>query len=526
MQLRGILDKSLGGYLTFRGFAKLEDIANLSTADKNYQRDLIETHQEEIEKFLTSGKNLFFPEVILGCMLAEEEEMGYLATLFETIQGKESFSFNFKKFKFQSSQAVKFQSSEDRRSEGFFRSATMIFQKAHQKLVSTNKPFMRIDGNHRISAIKGLSKKIVQQKEAGIDEVEILKLEESLDKIKKLNIPFCIIVFRDKSEAEKYSRVTFHNINYKSIPLKMEENLRLILDDCEYFPDEELKTNESFGWAYYFARKMDGTNLHDGYANIKELLDGCYRTTFVNLFELLLSEGLIEKDEEESVKAKAAIAAVDTLYANSEEFRASKSSSLFTAFMYYQIKGSASEVDNFKNWVTKNEIYNIHEIKPKSIVSIFDNIASNKMKSIFVAMPFKKATSKNVWKSIRTVYQKLIEEGESLDLSILERKKPVPNRVDKDVGKSKDINQKIREGIEKCDIFIGDLSHSSENVYYEVGYAMAINKSMILLHDKALTSDNVKFDLRNEDRLDYDSGDFEVFEDELEKRIKNIIEEV
>lgn len=80
MNFRGIIDTSLGGYLTFRGFAKLEILKSYQS-DSAYQRDLIQTHAQEINDFLTSGKNLFFPEVILGCKLADDYELEKLGHL-------------------------------------------------------------------------------------------------------------------------------------------------------------------------------------------------------------------------------------------------------------------------------------------------------------------------------------------------------------------------------------------------------------------------------------------------------------
>jgi len=67
-------------------------------------------------------------------------------------------------------------------------------------------------------------------------------------KFRTHNTPFCLLLFRNKTEAAKFSRALFHNINYKSVPLTMEQNLALILDDAALFPDDKLKQHEFFGW--------------------------------------------------------------------------------------------------------------------------------------------------------------------------------------------------------------------------------------------------------------------------------------
>jgi hypothetical protein len=44
-----------------RGFAKLGDLAQVSEADENYQRELIEEHEQEVLGFLRKRDTLFFP---------------------------------------------------------------------------------------------------------------------------------------------------------------------------------------------------------------------------------------------------------------------------------------------------------------------------------------------------------------------------------------------------------------------------------------------------------------------------------
>ena len=69
MILSGILHTSLGGFTVIRGVAPLGDLARCSRFDGAYQRNLIETHKEEIERFLVDRQYLFFPEVVLSASL-------------------------------------------------------------------------------------------------------------------------------------------------------------------------------------------------------------------------------------------------------------------------------------------------------------------------------------------------------------------------------------------------------------------------------------------------------------------------
>lgn len=94
----------------------------------------------------------------------------------------------------------------------------------------------RIDGNHRLTAAE----------------------EIRSDRIGKMNIPFCIVLFEETfeekfnpatqqmekvsdTEYKKFERVVFYNINSKSIPLTLEENLRSILGAEKYFDDQEIE---------------------------------------------------------------------------------------------------------------------------------------------------------------------------------------------------------------------------------------------------------------------------------------------
>ena len=69
MILSGILHRSLGGLTVIRGVAPLGELARCSQFDPAYQRELIKSHKEEIERFLSERQFLFFPEVILSAPL-------------------------------------------------------------------------------------------------------------------------------------------------------------------------------------------------------------------------------------------------------------------------------------------------------------------------------------------------------------------------------------------------------------------------------------------------------------------------
>ena len=90
MNLKGVLDFSLGNFLCLRGFARMGDLYALSDPDPSFQRDLLKLHEKEMVAFLREGEFLFFPEVILATTLSpDEDNTEEVVQLFEHVrQGK------------------------------------------------------------------------------------------------------------------------------------------------------------------------------------------------------------------------------------------------------------------------------------------------------------------------------------------------------------------------------------------------------------------------------------------------------
>jgi hypothetical protein len=490
MILKGILDNSLGNFLTLRGYASMESIEKISVADESYQRDLISTHKTEIVDFLKNKQYLFFPEVILSCVLEVDETS--FSGLHEHCRAGETFDFSTENFRLQNA-VNKTKTKEDMRALDYFRRLTLTLKN------QAKKPLKRIDGNHRISAA----------------------LEDS--DFKKINIPFCIVFFKNKEESDRFSRVIFHNINAKSIPLKMEDNLKLILDHQEIFSDDELKENKAFGWEYYFARKINQTNINTHFENIKDVFDGQFRTIFLKLFKTLIDKNLLEQNEDAIDVVNGVLTDINSIYSN-DNLKNSKSGALFSAFVYYKLSDD-KQLEGFKNWVLKNHIYTLTDIEPQAIIDIYDKIAKSKIKNIFVAMAFSEQNCNNVWDAISTVYDELIrQDGLHLDISKTDQGKYIPNRVDKGLDVSKDIIFKIKDGIANSDLVIVDLSYQKQNVYYEMGLAEAQQKPLILLHDQTIAEDKIHFDVNTQSRMQYNSNDWSDFRTKLKVLLKAVIE--
>lgn len=106
--------------------------------------------------------------------------------------------------------------------------------------------------------------------------------------------------------------------------------------------------------------------------------------------------------------------------------------------------------------------------------------------SAFVAMPFREP--------FNTLYKEVIEPRTKLDFEV--------NRIDEKPGPGlifKDIQQEIAE----ADVVIAEISDPNQNVFYEVGYAHALNKPTILLAKRGI---QLPFDISSYRVIFYDDS--------------------
>ncbi len=474
MKLRGVLDRAFGNFISLRGYAAMGDLEKLSVADDSFQRDLITEHKQEMVDFLNSGEFLFFPEVILGAVLEPDDgNMDNVTRLYQSFEDDDSFNLNFDQFKLQYS--VTKSKITGNKYEYFRRTTLSISDKEMAK--DKFRKFNRIDGNHRLTATK-----------------EDLKFWD-------YNIPFCLVLFRNKTESDRFSRALFHNINYKHIPLTMEQSLKLILDDETLFPDEKLKNESSFGWSYYLARKLnkDITDL-SFLPHIKSTLEKSQRTFCLNLFNYLLKTEVVKKDDNSIAVVKDSLVTVNAIYGIDSNLENSNNSRILEAFLFYQIKDNNLST-SFKNWTIENHIYAIEEPEilqkhnTNELVSVFDRVMESRKRTIFISMQFCEDTKQN-YEAIKNAVEDINSELK-LDLKLREI------RMDHfDKGYSYKINDEILGLVEGCGYLIADLSLGNKNVYHEIGYLMGLNQgklkkqnNFILLHNKKTTNSNFDKDV-------------------------------
>lgn len=442
MKLRGVLDSSLGGFICIRGYARLGEIARCSVADESYQRDLIQTQQQRIREFLSDGENLFFPEVTLSCRLQYDFDKPRAASgtnpLADLLQGKK-FKSNVNGIEIVQ-RTIKYESKEDTRIHDLVRIASLEIP---ESLIDEGLgPLSRIDGNHRISAHN---------------------LEPDFA---SLICPFCVILFESSDDNRRKSKTIFHNVNFKTIPLTVEQHLRVVYEDIELFPDAMLEESLSFGPSYVLARRaFEEINLEPVPA-VEAAVGDQRRTLFQRLFELLK-----EYDQPtEGLDLPYAFDLVNMAYRNDDALADRPCFGLLLAFIYFAVTDPrAGRFNAFRRWVQQNHIGEMHEADAASLIAIFDRVFTARSRTIFVSMQFSDDT-KATYDAIHAAVDEINDEhGPGLDVEEI--------RIDKlDKGHSFRINSEILELLDNAGLLIADLTHGNKNVYHEIGYMMGLNR--------------------------------------------------
>lgn len=515
MIIRGILDKSLSKQTCIRGFARIKDLARVSKANPKYQRELIDKQKKVISNFLTEENYLFFPEVILSLKLKYDFTKGDVKkesplTLLEV---KKPFSSNVDSLKIRVSEK-KNPKSFDVGGRDEVKIVELEFEDGElNKLISENlHPFHRIDGNHRLSAAEQI---------------------DDDDRILTMDVPFCIVLFEEITREEfnpktgilekkvintneKFERVVFYNINSKTIPLTLEQNLKGILGEKEYFNDEEIKdifkyegTNVGLN-----ARRLGIKIQSEDFQSIKSILEKHKWSVALNIFKLhnsfkknstISSTVSIEKIYE-------ALQGINAVYLDDDNLKSNKNAEILLAFLFYKSFTDKTTFNIFYNWIKNNHLFEAEEAKAESIIRIFNKIKEQEIK-IFVAMPY---FSPEIVASHNDIYQNVIneiKEKQGINISL----HPIMTYE----GESVNIVNDIFEKIKTCSIFIANITGNNANVTYEMGWAKALKIPVIIVKEES--AEDPKSDYKLDFYATYKKDAHTTLKTEISKHLKAIL---
>lgn len=521
MILRGILDRSLSNQLCIRGFANIKELARISKANPDYQRELIDKQKNVISNFLTEETYLFFPEVILSLKLNYDFTLPKAKTELPLtlIESNKIFKSNMDNLTINVIQQ-KNNKVFDSSGRDIIRVAEIKFDtaKLEQQIFQKEHPLHRIDGNHRLSAAEQVTNN---------------------DRITNMDIPFCIILFEKtitnefdpqknkfvevtKNDFEKFERVVFYNINSKSTPLTLEQNLKSILGEQLYFEDIEISkifSSEGKDVGLY-SRKLGLKIDSQNFQSIQGILEKNKWAICISIFRLYklfikkkFTDDLIEV-------LYQSIQSISTLYAENDLLKSNKSTDIFISLLYFKAFTSIETYKIFCSWLLNNHIFQLLD-KPifeqsnsnaGNIIQIFNKLYSKEIK-VFVAMPY---FSKEIVNSHNEIYKGIVKEiKETYGINITLHE--IMNHTGATINIPEDILTKIRN----CQIFISNITGNNPNVTYEMGYAKALNIPIIII--KEVTAEEPKSDYKLDYYATYQSDAHMTIRDEVLKHIRTVL---
>lgn len=442
MILRGIIDHAFGHQLSFRGFAKIGALAKLSGADEKYQREHNKDRINEILRYYRESSYRYFSELTLCWNITETDAVGKIINgtkhTFES-----GISFTPKNADF------KAYLESDKHVDPKLRSIAVEIPETILESI-----FTRIDGNHRLSAIDS-----------------ILSLEEDdkreYNELLNYTVPFNILIQFKDEEAEKNETAYFHLINSKSVQLTSEENLKSLFKK-ELFSDDDvnqlINENASIARELYF--RFYGYN----YLGLKEVLNSNTKSFFLDIIQL-------ESITLDLDKLQNSIQLIDNLVLEYNEKSILAHKNIVLALVYAQNEFEIKKNKKFKQWVFNNHLNDIKEVKPLTLIQIFESIHAKRTYKVFVAMPYWSHSEVNEYNAL---FKEICREVSSkLNTSV----ELIP--VMRFSGKSQRIDSRLIKSIKECDVFIADITGCNKNVIFEVGLAEGMDKPMILIKDEA-----------------------------------------
>ncbi len=484
MKLIGLLESSLGGFITIRGYADFSELQSISKAE-SLQRDLMPEHRDEISEYLKKRDEVFFPEVVLSYTLKYDYSKPDASGVnpLDYIRERKDFKSNVDNISFKSHQTGNH----------------IVTITLNDEWAIRTQPFSRLDGNHRLSA----------------------KLQNDSFHSTKYPTPFCLILFSDVPDSEKSKLTIFNNINSKAKTLTSEEVLKNILGEESKFSEGEIQTE--FGDDYLLAHKIALKipteyldrfygNLISAFTNIKG--DVIKYTTILNIVRFFDSNNTLKDigDENNANKIIKALEEVNQEFRPYQTIKTIKNQAFMLSALHLYLIGAP--ISSFLTWVSSNHLGGLTDVTAQSILDIYLKIHSNEYK-LFVAMPYYSTEEIRTYNQIYTqVIDKLNSENPTLNLSMFE--------IMTHHGATKDIVVDMFQKIDNSHIFIADITEARANVAYELGYARAKNTPTILVR-KTEDKVDVPFDYEHDTRVPYNPLHSVDFQDKLYHHIKAIL---
>ena len=408
------------GIKVLRGFANSTILAFASKKDENYQRDENIEHLNAIEKFVENmrASAKYLPEVTLIARGYENlERINLSGTLSKTQKGE-------------------------------------LDNLEYYKLTVSADKLYRIDGNHRLEALKK----------------------------DNYYIPFSIIIWDESDINSDDEAFLFYFLNSKAKKLTTEENLKGLVNATTWKPHELLEANKYLPHLQYLEEQIKTNKFLSSYfcnnepiKNIAEVLDKIERDIELEQFKeiLALTNELLICDKWNDLKI----------------FKFYCQLVFYIAFKNQDKSVCINILDNINNWVRKYKFDNTTFNNPIMLYESAEKTNITRPIKVFVAMPY---YDDEIIEDFNDQLKKLSEE-------LIKKYPLLENRFEiyevmKHRGYEIDIQNQIIEQIKSANIFIADVSehickkgnkkvdcHANPNVMYELGIAKGQSHTEIIL---------------------------------------------
>ncbi len=408
------------GIKVLRGFANSTILAFASKKDENYQREENIEHLNAIEKFVENmrASAKYLPEVTLIARGYENlERINLSGTLSKTQKGE-------------------------------------LDNLEYYKLTVSADKLYRIDGNHRLEALKK----------------------------DNYYIPFSIIIWDESDINSDDEAFLFYFLNSKAKKLTTEENLKGLVNATTWKPHELLEANKYLPHLQYLEEQIKTNKFLSSYfcnnepiKNIAEVLDKIERDIELEQFKeiLALTNELLICDKWNDLKI----------------FKFYCQLVFYIAFKNQDKSVCINILDNINNWVRKYKFDNTTFNNPIMLYESAEKTNITRPIKVFVAMPY---YDDEIIEDFNDQLKKLSEE-------LIKKYPLLENRFEiyevmKHRGYEIDIQNQIIEQIKSANIFIADVSehickkgnkkvdcHANPNVMYELGIAKGQSHTEIIL---------------------------------------------
>ncbi|MEB2801353.1 DNA sulfur modification protein DndB [Campylobacter upsaliensis] len=461
--------KQIFNYHIAKGYLTFNQLANFDIFSEEYQRSINHEHEDKILEYLKKDRYLYLPDIVI---VIRDNDLRFDRTRILL----------------------------DKKDLRISRLKSYNLMRLQIKTKEGYKQCKIVDGNHRLSAIKKL-------------------LEKSENTPGENYIGVTFILTDDNSIKDELA--LFYYLNSKSKPLLPKDYLSKTI--VEFEKADELKDID--WWLYVFRESND--KLLDILKDYKEGLEkdviakACSylakniqnedeqgKDVLNNFFAFLRDvvekgnlKGILERFDELEQLAEL-ICIIFFLYNESKNYKNSEPENEIKYFCEWLLEDA--KLEKFQDFENLFKVY-VNTYIPKSF-------------KIFIAMEFK--GKDHILNAIETAIQEVNDEkfanNPPLHIDHL--------RIDKlNKGTTFKIIDEILRQIEHRGLMIADISRKNANVYFEVGYMMAlcrakgIDNQIILLVDKS--NKEVGFDLSGYQQVRYKD------EDDLKKKLKNQLKE-